>query len=139
MFFKNCIERQPKRKREPEPINEPVNKRLNVEYEESEDDEYDQNSVQQSDEFNKKRVLTRRQRVEANQRERKRMKILNEAIDELRAVLPISSGRKRKKMSRQDVVVGAIEYIQYLDLLLQREGAPGPIDFEAYLNSFDIC
>ena len=81
----------------------------------------------------KKRVLTKSQRVAANQRERKRMNIMNESFDKLRQVLPISTGRKRRKMSRLDIVCGAMEYIAYLDLLLKSD-EPCEIDFESYIT-----
>jgi hypothetical protein len=81
----------------------------------------------------KKRVLTKSQRIAANQRERKRMNIMNESFDKLRQVLPISTGRKRRKMSRLDIVCGAMEYIAYLDLLLESD-EPCEIDFESYIT-----
>lgn len=90
------------------------------------------NSV--TNENKKKRVLTRQQRIAANQRERKRMNIMNESFVQLREALPINTGRKRRKMSRLDIVIGAIEYIAYLDSLLQSE-EPCEINFEAYQNS----
>lgn len=84
----------------------------------------------------KKRVLTKGQRVAANQRERKRMNIMNDAFNELRSNLPISTGRKRRKMSRLDIVVGAMEYIDYLNSLLSTPGnGPLEINFDAYQNS----
>ncbi len=79
----------------------------------------------------KKRVLTRGQRVAANQRERKRMNIMNEAFNDLRQALPISTGRKRRKMSRLDIAIGAMEYISYLDSLLKSNG-PYTINFFDY-------
>ena len=82
----------------------------------------------------KKRVLTKAQRKAANQRERKRMNIMNDSFVNLRAALPISTGRKRRKMSRLDIVIGAMEYIDYLNSLLDKEG-PIEINFEAYQNS----
>ena len=82
----------------------------------------------------KKRVLTRGQRVAANQRERKRMNIMNEAFNDLRQALPISTGRKRRKMSRLDIAIGAMEYISYLDSLLKSKG-PYTINFDAYQDS----
>lgn len=92
-----------------------------------------------TDSFNidgkKKRVLTKSQREAANQRERKRMNIMNQSFVDLRAVLPISTGRKRRKMSRLDIVVGAIEYIAYLDELLKNNDFPCEINFDAYQNS----
>ena len=82
----------------------------------------------------KKRVLTKEQRKAANQRERKRMNIMNDSFVNLRAALPISTGRKRRKMSRLDIVIGAMEYIDYLNSLLESEG-PFEINFEAYQNT----
>ena len=87
-----------------------------------------------SENCKKKRVLNKSQRVAANQRERKRMGIMNQSFYQLRNSLPISTGRKRRKMSRLDIVVGAIEYIQYLDELLKGDG-PYEINFDAFLNS----
>lgn len=82
----------------------------------------------------KKRVLTRTQRVAANQRERKRMNIMNESFVQLRQALPISTGRKRRKMSRLDIVVGAMEYIAYLDELLKSTDGPVENNFQEYQN-----
>ncbi|CAF3020053.1 unnamed protein product [Rotaria sp. Silwood2] len=62
----------------------------------------------------KRRVLSRLQREEANQRERHRMDIINQAYEDLRNTLPFKKGRKRQKMSRMDTVDGAIQYIQSL-------------------------
>ena len=87
-----------------------------------------------SDASKRKRVLNRHQRVAANQRERKRMNIMNESFVQLRQALPISTGRKRRKMSRLDIVIGAMDYIAYLDSLLNSD-SPFAIDFEAYQNS----
>jgi hypothetical protein len=69
----------------------------------------------------KKRILTSNQRTAANIRERKRMTIMNDAFVDLRHKLPISTGRKRRKMSRLDIVIGAMEYISYLDSLLKNQ------------------
>jgi Fer3-like protein len=69
----------------------------------------------------KKRILTSNQRTAANIRERKRMTIMNDAFVDLRHKLPISTGRKRRKMSRLDIVIGAMEYISYLDTLLKNQ------------------
>ena len=82
----------------------------------------------------KKRVLSRSQRVAANQRERKRMNIMNDSYVKLRQVLPISTGRKRRKMSRLDIVVGAMEYIAYLSDLVERD-EPCEIKFDIFKNS----
>lgn len=62
----------------------------------------------------KRRVLSRSQREEANRRERNRMKIINQAYERLRNVLPLKKGRKRQKLSRMDTVDGAIKYIRSL-------------------------
>jgi hypothetical protein len=62
----------------------------------------------------KRRILSRRQREEANQRERHRMEVINQAYERLQNVLPFKKGRKRQKMSRMDTVDGAIQYIQSL-------------------------
>jgi hypothetical protein len=96
------------------------------------DESSNNNSV--TNENKKKRVLTRQQRIAANQRERKRMNIMNESFVKLREALPINTGRKRRKMSRLDIVIGAIEYIAYLDSLLQSD-EPCEINFEEYQNS----
>ena len=85
----------------------------------------------------KKRVLTREQRLAANVRERKRMHIMNDAFVKLKQVLPQTTGRKRRKMSRLDIVLSATEYIAYLDMILQ-SGQPQEINFESYLNSIDF-
>lgn len=82
----------------------------------------------------KKRVLTRNQRVAANQRERKRMNIMNQSFIELRQALPISTGRKRRKMSRLDIVCGAMDYIAYLDELLKSTDGPVENNFQEYQN-----
>ncbi|RNA32028.1 Helix-loop-helix DNA-binding domain [Brachionus plicatilis] len=75
----------------------------------------------QSNMERKKRILTRSQRIAANMRERKRMCIMNDCYVNLREALPITTGRKRRKMSRLDIVVGAMEYIAYLEQLLERD------------------
>ncbi|CAF2126948.1 unnamed protein product [Rotaria magnacalcarata] len=62
----------------------------------------------------KRRMLSRKQREEANRRERHRMEIINQAYEDLRNVLPCKKGRKRQKMSRMDTVDGAIQYIHIL-------------------------
>ena len=99
------------------------------------DDDEDQNDMTTtSTGEKKKRVLTRTQRVAANQRERKRMNIMNESFVDLRQALPISTGRKRRKMSRLDIVVGAMEYIAYLDELLKSTDGPVENNFQEYQN-----
>ncbi len=101
-------------------------------FEEESNEDFDQSLSSTSDK--KKRVLTKNQRVAANQRERKRMNIMNESFANLRQALPISTGRKRRKMSRLVIVIGAMEYITYLDDLLKTDG-PCVINFDAYQNS----
>ena len=94
------------------------------------DEEYDENEQTQT---KKKRVLSSNQRTAANIRERKRMSIMNDAFVDLRHKLPISTGRKRRKMSRLDIVIGAMEYISYLDSLLSSPS-------NEYLNnSYQFC
>jgi hypothetical protein len=75
----------------------------------------------------KKRVLNGEQRNAANKRERKRMNIMNDAFVNLRHKLPISTGRKRRKMSRLDIVLGAMEYIALLESMLNSDK---PIDLQ---------
>ena len=82
----------------------------------------------------KKRVLNRQQRLAANVRERQRMNKMNQYFVNLRQALPISTGRKRRKMSRLDIVMGALEYIGYLESLLKCDG-PIEINFNAYQDS----
>ena len=101
----------------------------------SEIDFFSDNDQSSTCDSKKKRVLSKSQRVAANQRERKRMGIMNQSFSNLRQSLPISTGRKRRKMSRLDIVVGAIEYIEYLNELLKGDG-PYEINFDAYQNSF---
>lgn len=97
------------------------------------DDEDEENYSVNSFGVRKKRVLTRTQRIAANQRERKRMNIMNQSYMKLRQVLPISTGRKRRKMSRLDIVVGAMEYISYLAELVERD-EPCEIKFDIFKN-----
>jgi hypothetical protein len=100
------------------------------------EDDFDENEENYSiDSFGerKKRVLTRVQRIAANQRERKRMNIMNQSYMKLRQVLPITTGRKRRKMSRLDIVVGAMEYISYLAELVERD-EPCEIKFDIFKN-----
>ncbi|CAF0811176.1 unnamed protein product [Didymodactylos carnosus] len=66
----------------------------------------------------KRRILSREQRKEANKRERRRMETMNDAYTNLRQILPYENGRKRRKMSRIDIVMGAIEYIHNLQTVL---------------------
>lgn len=101
----------------------------------NDDEERDENDVSHPDK--KRRVLSKPQRLAANVRERKRMNIMNEAFVNLKAALPQKTGRKRRKMSRLDIVIGALEYISYLDELLQTEG-PIENNFEAYQRSLDF-
>ncbi len=75
-------------------------------------------SENEDDNPKKKRFLNSSQRVAANLREKNRMSKINEAIVDLKHKLPITVGRKRRKLSRLDTVNAAIEYISYLDSLL---------------------
>ncbi|CAF1342242.1 unnamed protein product [Didymodactylos carnosus] len=75
-------------------------------------------SVQHRVSRKKRRILSKDQRTEANQRERRRMETMNSAYANLREILPHKNGRKRRKMSRIDIVVGAIDYIHKLETLL---------------------
>jgi hypothetical protein len=84
-----------------------------------------------SDKSNKKRVLTREQRLAANVRERNRVYIMNGAFADLRLALPITTGRKRRRMARLDIVEGAIEYIKYLVSLLE-SGQSSEINYDEY-------
>lgn len=114
---------------------ETTRQQLPVEQSNNEDD-FDENDLSAFDSNGKKRVLTKEQRKAANQRERKRMNIMNTAFSDLRSALPISTGRKRRKMSRLDIVIGAMEYIDYLNSLLETPGnGPVEINFEAYQNT----
>lgn len=112
----------------------------NFDLDEDFDGEYDDDdtndSLQQAGK--KRRVLTKTQRVAANQRERKRMGIMNEAFENLKQALPHKTGRKRRKMSRLDIVCGALEYIGYLSDMLDSTTGPIELNFEAYQNSLDL-
>ena len=112
----------------------------NFDLDEDFDGEYDDDdtndSLQQAGK--KRRVLTKNQRVAANQRERKRMGIMNEAFQNLKLALPHKTGRKRRKMSRLDIVCGALEYIGYLGDMLDSTTGPIELNFEAYQNSLDL-
>ncbi|CAF4510486.1 unnamed protein product, partial [Didymodactylos carnosus] len=79
--------------------------------------DYD-NSSSSSIKRTKYSKLTLDQRHTANKRERKRMETLNEAFDHLKDLLPIQVGKKRRRMSRMDIVSGAIAYIQQLQKLV---------------------
>ena len=115
--------------------NSRVQLQQNVDIDENDydDDEDEENYSVNSFGERKKRVLTRTQRIAANQRERKRMNIMNQSYMKLRQVLPISTGRKRRKMSRLDIVVGAMEYISYLAELVERD-EPCEIKFDIFKN-----
>jgi hypothetical protein len=93
------------------------------EYSDSENYEFDSSDVSEMNGNKKKRILNQSQRVAANIRERKRMTIMNDAFVDLRQVLPIKTGKKRRKMSRLDIVIGAMEYIEYLDSILENKPA----------------
>jgi hypothetical protein len=116
--------------------NDIIGQQQNDENDAYDEDDFDENEENYSiDSFGerKKRVLTRVQRIAANQRERKRMNIMNQSYMKLRQVLPITTGRKRRKMSRLDIVVGAMEYISYLAELVERD-EPCEIKFDIFKN-----
>ncbi|KAI3383407.1 hypothetical protein SNEBB_002117 [Seison nebaliae] len=71
-------------------------KRRAINFEESVDDDTTTSK--------KRRVLTHNQRLAANYREKKRMGILNNAFDELKCVLPMRIGTKRRRVSRVDIM-----------------------------------
>lgn len=62
-------------------------------------------------------VKKQRQRTAANQRERKRMRTINDAFDGLRCRIP--DAKEDKKMSKVDTLRMAIKYINKLTELLQ--------------------
>ena len=131
-IFQVCGDANPKNKRvktDAEVLPEPPMRQ-------AEDELDDSCDLSMFDSNGKKRILTKEQRKAANQRERKRMNIMNDAFTGLRSALPISTGRKRRKMSRLDIVIGAMEYIDYLNSLLETPGnGPIEINFEAYQNT----
>ena len=63
------------------------------------------------------------QRNAANQRERKRMKIINDAFDGLRNRIPLETAER--KLSKVDTLRLAIQYIQHLSGLVECSGASG--------------
>lgn len=68
--------------------------------------------------------ITGKQRVAANERERKRMNSINRGFDHLRQRLPCPP--HEKKLSKVDTLKGAMEYIQQLQAVLDHELPPGP-------------
>jgi hypothetical protein len=103
-------------------------------YSDGENYEFDSSDVSEQNSNKKKRVLNQNQRTAANVRERKRMTIMNDAFVDLRAVLPIKTGKKRRKMSRLDIVNGALEYIEYLAAILDDKPhvEPSPSMYNGY-------
>ncbi|CAH1790159.1 unnamed protein product [Owenia fusiformis] len=69
----------------------------------------------------RKRVITKNQRVAANQRERRRMNYLNVAFDSLRQTIPMFP--YEKKMSRIQTLKLAIDYIQFMSDIVHGDGA----------------
>ncbi len=64
----------------------------------------------------------------ATLRERNRMHILNEAFDELRALVPKASLAEHQRLSKIATLRLAIHYIGALAALLQRSGGCAPVD-----------
>lgn len=75
---------------------------------------------------------TKKQRLRtiANERERKRKAILNEAFENLIQVLPQKTGRKRRKISRIDSLYIAAKYIAYLNDMLTNTTGPIELNFD---------
>ncbi|KHJ80435.1 Helix-loop-helix DNA-binding domain protein [Oesophagostomum dentatum] len=70
--------------------------------------------------YKKKRTeITGKQRVAANERERKRMNSINRGFEHLRQRLPTMP--QDKKLSKVDTLKGAIQYIRELQALLEQE------------------
>ncbi|VDL84604.1 unnamed protein product [Nippostrongylus brasiliensis] len=63
--------------------------------------------------------ITGKQRVAANERERKRMNSINRGFDHLRQRLPYTS--QEKKLSKVDTLKGAMQYIRQLQAVLEQE------------------
>ncbi|KJH46957.1 Helix-loop-helix DNA-binding domain protein [Dictyocaulus viviparus] len=67
----------------------------------------------------KRAEITGKQRMAANERERKRMNSINRGFDYLRQRLPNSS--RDKKLSKVDTLKGAIQYIRELQTILEQQ------------------
>ncbi|PIO74132.1 Helix-loop-helix DNA-binding domain protein [Teladorsagia circumcincta] len=73
--------------------------------------------------YKKRRMeITGKQRVAANERERKRMNSINRGFDYLRQRLPCNT--HEKKLSKVDTLRGAMEYIRKLQAVLEQELPP---------------
>ncbi|KAK5974627.1 Fer3 protein [Trichostrongylus colubriformis] len=73
--------------------------------------------------YRKRRMeITGKQRIAANERERRRMNSINRGFDHLRQRLP--SNTHEKKLSKVDTLKGAMEYIRQLKALLEQELPP---------------
>ena len=68
----------------------------------------------------RRRKVSRRQRVAANDRERRRMHLLNDAFDRLREMIPVSEsdGNETRPLSRIQTLRSAIEYISLMTATL---------------------
>ncbi|RCN25843.1 Helix-loop-helix DNA-binding domain protein [Ancylostoma caninum] len=75
--------------------------------------------------FRKKRSeITGKQRVAANERERKRMNSINRGFDHLRQRLPTTP--QDKKLSKVETLKGAMHYIRELQALLEQDLPTSP-------------
>ena len=71
----------------------------------------------------RRRKVSRRQRVAANDRERRRMHLLNDAFDRLRETIPVTpstNGTRVTPLSRIQTLRLAIDYIAYMTNTLDR-------------------
>jgi len=71
----------------------------------------------------RRRKVSRRQRVAANDRERRRMHLLNDAFDRLRETIPVTPSTKGTRtipLSRIQTLRLAIDYIAYMTNTLDR-------------------
>ncbi|KAK6022620.1 Helix-loop-helix DNA-binding domain protein [Ostertagia ostertagi] len=87
--------------------------------------------------YKKRRMeITGKQRVAANERERKRMNSINRGFDYLRQRLPCNT--HEKKLSKVDTLRGAMEYIRKLQAVLEQELPPdGKTEHKILINSVD--
>nr|CDJ88099.1 Basic helix-loop-helix dimerisation region bHLH domain containing protein [Haemonchus contortus] len=70
--------------------------------------------------YKKRRTeITGKQRMAANERERRRMNSINRGFDYLRQRLP--SNTNEKKLSKVDTLRGAMEYIRQLQAVLEQQ------------------
>ncbi|CAJ0600323.1 unnamed protein product [Cylicocyclus nassatus] len=78
--------------------------------------------------------ISRKQRMAANERERKRMNSINRGFDHLRQRLPTMP--HDKKLSKVDTLKGAMQYIRELQALLEQELPSGPVgDHKILMNN----